>query len=137
MKEEAIDILQQAGIRETPNRVLVTDALLSARSPISLVELETQLQTLERSSVLRVLTLLLDHDIVHSMQDGRGITKYEVCHTHGHDSLDDRHVHFYCERCEKTFCFTDTRIPEINMATGFEIRSANFMLKGLCPNCRQ
>lgn len=136
MKEKATEILEKACIKATPNRLLVMDALLAADHPVSLIELETDLQTLERSSVLRVLSLLLEHDVVHVMEDGRGVSKYEVCRGKEHCSVDDMHVHFYCECCDRTFCFEDNRIPRMNIPADFDIRSANFMLKGICPRCR-
>lgn len=135
MKEKAAEILLQADIKATPNRILVLNALLDSSLPLSLIELETELETLERSSVLRVLSLFAEHHLVHALEDGRGITKYEVCHSHDHDSINDLHVHFYCEKCGRTFCFEDKQIPDMNLPSDFHINSANFMFKGICPDC--
>lgn len=129
------EILEKAGVKPTVNRLLVLRKLLAASRPMSLIELETELETLERSSVSRVLGLLVDHDIIHSLEDGRGIAKYEICHGETHCSIDDMHAHFYCEKCERTFCFEDISTPQINIPSGFRIRSVNYMLKGLCPDC--
>lgn len=132
------EILENAGIKPTSNRILVLRALLDAESPMSLIELETMLETLDRSSIQRVLTLLSEHDIVHVMEDGRGVAKYEVCRSHDHhDHDDDHHAHFYCEKCERVFCLEDVAIPHIALPDGFEVKGANFMLKGICPECRK
>ena len=137
MHHTAAEILDNANIKPTPNRILVTRSLLAAESPLSLLELEKDLQTLDRSSISRVLALLLEHGAVHAMEDGRGITKYEICHGEHHCSVSDMHAHFYCERCNRVFCFEDINAPEINIPDAFQVRSVNFMIKGICPDCRQ
>lgn len=128
-------LLENGGIKPTANRLIVVRELLGSERPLSLIELETRLETLDRSSISRVLTLLLRHDVVHSFEDGRGVSKYEICHGETHCSIDDMHAHFYCERCERVFCFEDIAAPHINIPTSFEIRSVNYMLKGICPEC--
>ncbi len=130
-------ILESAGVRVTANRLLVLRALLNAPAPVSLIELETELETLERSSISRTLTLFADHDLVHLLEDGRGITKYELCHSHDHSAQNDEHPHFYCEKCRRVFCLDSEVIPPVAVPDGFEVRSVNYMLKGLCRDCRQ
>lgn len=130
------NLLEKAGIKPTSNRLLVFKELLNARQPLSLIELETILETLERSSILRVLNLFLEKDVIHAFEDGRGVSKYEICHGDTHCSIDDMHAHFYCEKCNSTYCFEDIAAPQINLPAEFEIRSVNFMFKGLCPKCR-
>ena len=136
MRGEAEKLMEKAGVKPTANRVLVLRTLMEADRPKSLVELETELETLERSSVLRVLNLLLKHDVIHSFEDGRGVSKYEICHGESHCSVDDMHAHFFCEKCNRTYCFEEISAPKINIPAEFKIRSVNYMLKGLCPECR-
>ena len=139
MKEtatHALRILQEAGIKPTSNRLLVLRTLLEAEAPMGLIDLETALETLERSSISRVLAMLLDHDVIHALEDGRGITRYEICHaTSGED--DDMHAHFYCEQCHKIICFEEIKAPRITVPEGYTVRGVNYMLKGLCPECRK
>lgn len=133
----AEELLKKGDIKPTANRLLVVRELLSSSSPMSLIELETALETLDRSSVLRVLNLLVENDVVHVFEDGRGVSKYEICHGETHCSLNDMHAHFYCEKCNKVYCFEEIIAPKINIPTEFEIRSVNYMLKGICPECRK
>ena len=134
-REEEL-LLARGGVKPTSNRLLVMRALIRSDHPLSLIELETELETLDRSSVSRALNVLLENDVIHSFEDGRGVSKYEICHGHDHCSVEDMHAHFYCEKCHKTFCFENVSAPTIPDAGDFEIRSVNFMLKGLCPACR-
>ena len=135
MNHSAEEKLEKAGIKPTANRLLVLREIMKAEGPVSLVELEDALETLERSSILRVLNLLLEHDVVHAFEDGRGVSKYEICHGNHHCSIDDMHAHFFCEKCRRTFCFEDIAAPRINLPAEFRIRSVNYMLKCLCPDC--
>lgn len=132
---DAVSLLEKAGIRPTSNRLLVVRALMGSDRPQSLVELETALETLERSSILRVLNLLVRSDVVHLFEDGRGVGKYELCPAESHCSVGDMHAHFYCERCERVFCFEEISAPNVSIPLDFHIRSINFMLKGTCPEC--
>lgn len=137
MAATAAELLENNGVKATSNRILVVRTLLESISPMSLIELETALETLDRSSIQRVLTLLSANHLVHVMEDGRGVARYEVCHSSDHHIHDDNHAHFYCERCRKVYCLDDVGIPQIPVPAGFKVHGANFMLKGLCPGCNR
>lgn len=136
-------LLSNTGLAPTPNRILVLKSLLADERPKSLTDIETELVTLHKSSIQRVLTLLLEHGLVHAMEDGRGVVLYELCHRHetaGEEDdagapHSDLHPHFYCEVCHRTYCFHEIGMPEIALPEGFEARSVNYMIKGVCPRC--
>lgn len=127
--------LTHRGVKLTAMRLLVYEQLEQARQPLSLRELEDRMQTADRSTIFRTLTLLQQHHLVHSIEDGSGVLKYEVCHGHDECTIDDQHTHFYCQRCHRTFCFHETRIPQVDLPEGFQMYSINYMIKGLCPKC--
>lgn len=130
-------MLAECGISATPNRMLVLRSVAEAEHPISLMEIDTRLETLDKSSISRVLALLEKNSLIHMMLDGRGITKYELCRGHDHcHSEEDMHIHFYCHKCRKTYCFEDLGVPQVALPPGFEVDSVNFMLMGICPECR-
>ncbi|MCM1041337.1 MAG: transcriptional repressor [Bacteroides sp.] len=128
-------ILEHKHIKLTPNRILVLDALLKVEHPVSMIDLDAIIQTMDRSSIFRVLNLFHEHDIVHSIEDGSGILKYEVCSGEDHCSIADMHVHFYCESCHSTTCFEAQPIPMVKLPPDFTPHSVNYMIKGLCPAC--
>ena len=127
--------LEHRGVKLTAMRLLVYEELEKARRPLSLRELEDRMPTAERSTIFRTLTLLLEHHLVHAIEDGSGSLRYEICSWHDECTPDDQHTHFYCERCHRTFCFRDTRIPQVVLPEGFQMTSINYMVKGLCPDC--
>ena len=128
------ELLASHDIKPTANRLLVVRALDEAVRPLSLLELETQLETLDKSSIFRVLTLLRDSHLVHVIEEGNGV-RYELCQSHHHDTDDDIHPHFHCERCRRTFCLSHTQVPHIDLPEGFVMTSVNYLVKGLCPDC--
>lgn len=134
--DKACGILDRKGVKATPNRILVLRSMLLSERPLSLSELETMLDSVDRSSIFRVLTLFVAHHIVHEIEDGSGMAKYEVCSGENECTIEDMHVHFYCENCHRTYCFKDMHIPDVQLPEGFSMDSVNFMVKGTCPSCR-
>ena len=128
-------ILEKKGVRPTANRILVLRAIHALGRPVSLGELTDIMETMDKSSIFRVLGLFVEHHIVHTIEDGSGVLKYEICDGEDECSLDDMHAHFYCEICHRTFCFKATKIPEIELPEGFSANAINYMVKGICPRC--
>ena len=129
-------LLASHDIKPTANRIVVARTLAAAERPMSLTELEYKILSIDKSGVFRALTLFREHHLVHVIEDGGDGVCYELCHSHdGHAEDDDQHVHFYCERCHRTFCLTDMPIPTVILPAGYELHDINYMAKGLCPEC--
>ena len=114
--------LQAHGIHPTAARILVLQKLSELTHPVSMTELETELETMDKSTIFRTLNVLLEHHAIHSFEDGSGSTKYEIC------------------RCESTvcrveFCIEDVKIPVVALPEGYRIETINYTVKGLCPEC--
>lgn len=135
--DETIERLEGKGIRPTANRILIYKALAKSSMPLSLKDMELLMLNLDRSSIFRTLTLFLEHDVVHSFEDGRGVINYELCNEKGECHNHDTHPHFYCEACQRSFCMDDIKIPPFNLPEGFSAHSMSFVIKGECPQCRK
>ncbi len=136
------DILQNHGIRPTANRILVARTMLKSDKPLSLIEIEDTLLSIDKSVIFRTLKLFADKHLVHVIEDGSGCVRYEMCHSHNHgtdgdddDHDDDLHPHFYCIVCRRTFCLHDIQLPRIDAPGGFEVRTINCVVKGVCKQC--
>ena len=105
--------------------------------PVTLAELEQRIGTIDKSNVFRALMLFREHHLVHAIEGSSDGTKYELCHSHDKEHDDDQHPHFYCEVCQQTYCLDYAQVPEIQLPEGFEMTSANLMLKGICPHCKK
>lgn len=130
-------LLEDHGIKPTANRLLIAKTLAGAFTPLSLAELEHQLQSIDKSGIFRTLTLFRKHHLVHVIEGGSEGVKYELCHSHSHDHDEDLHPHFFCMKCQKTYCIDNQTLPDIELPTGFEPHSANLIIKGICPDCSQ
>ena len=109
--------------------------MLKAGRSVSLLDLENMLDTIDKSSIFRTITLFLSHHLVHSIDDGTGSFKYAVCSASCSCEVNDLHTHFHCESCNKTFCFQNIPTPVVQVPEGFTLNSINYVLKGLCPEC--
>ena len=138
MNEKQIEgLLEQHGIKLTANRILIAKIMSTLDYPISMKELETMLLTMDKSSIFRTLSLFKSHHLVHQMEDGNDIVRYELCHSHSEEEDEDIHVHFYCEHCHRTFCLNEIPVPQVNLPTGYRQTAVNYMIKGICPDCSQ
>ena len=131
-RQDDVTRISEAGVRPTAVRLMIYRLMKSMTAPVSSIDIETALETVDRSTISRTLTIFLEHSIIHSIDDGSGLLKYEVCRgTHDH-SIHDMHVHFRCRRCGKTICLPSTAIPEVELPNGFIPENANYVLSGLC-----
>lgn len=130
-------MLSHADIRPTANRILVARTMLHCGKPMSLIELEDNLLSVDKSVIFRTLKLFADRHFVHVIEDGSGCVRYEICHSNAHDNDDDDdlHPHFYCEVCRQTFCMRDILLPHVDVPSGFVVRTVNCVVKGVCKDC--
>ena len=123
------DILTDAGIRVTANRLLVLRTLHEKmHGAFSLVDIESKLPHMDQSSLFRTLTLFAEKQLLHLIDDGSGMQKYCVCHR--------GHVHLTCIKCHETICLEDVPIPSVPLPSDYEVRETEYIVKGVCPKCR-
>ena len=114
-------------IRPTAIRVLVLRTLLEMKQAMSVSDLEAQLDTVDKSTIFRTLTLFLSHHLIHGVDDGSGTLKYAVCDDSCQCAVEDQHMHFCCECCHKTFCVKSIHIPSVQLPPGFIQTGANYV----------
>ena len=129
-------VLEQAGIRLTANRLLIWREIRhNFGDAFSLADLEARLPTFDRSTIFRTLTLLTEAHLLHDIDDGTGMQKYCVCE---HD--DTRHclghVHLTCRLCHHTYCLPNVVIPSVPLPEGFTPEETEYVVKGVCHRCR-
>lgn len=129
--------LTERNIRPTAMRLLVLKEILAMEEhqAFSLQDLENRLDTVDKSTIFRTLTVFHENLLIHSIDDGTGSVKYSICRRGCDCSLKQSHVHFSCVKCNKTCCLENISIPKVNLPEGFEYESVNFVFKGLCPEC--
>ena len=123
MEDKCIEKLNRRGIKPTAMRVLILRTMMSIPSAVSLADLEEELDTVDKSTIFRAITLFHAHHLIHCIDDGSGALKYAVCSDDCDCSVSDLHSHFYCERCHRTFCFENIHVPVVNLPDGFTVSS--------------
>lgn len=135
MENYFTDKLEARGIKPTAIRLLVFKTMLNYPQAFSLSDLEVTLDTVDKSTLSRTISLFHNKLLIHSIDDGSGSIKYSVCSDDCTCALNDLHVHFHCSKCNKTFCLESISIPEVQLPQGFLLENVNFVLKGLCDTC--
>lgn len=135
MKDVYLHKLSLRDIKPTAMRLLILRTMMEMRRAVSMADLEEKLDTVDKSTIFRTLTLFLSHHLIHGVDDGSGSLKYAVCDNSCNCVVQDLHSHFYCEKCHRTFCLEGTHIPVIDLPEGFTLHSINYVLKGICQEC--
>ncbi len=137
MADENLDNrLEKRKIKPTAMRQLVLQILTEQKTAISLPELENKFEQADKSTLYRTLKTFEDRKLIHSIDDGSGALRYAVCNEKCDCNPKDLHVHFYCNKCKKTYCLTEIPVPEINLPVNFTFENVNIVVKGVCANCR-
>ncbi len=126
--------MQEHGIKATANRILILRTLLEAGRPLSLTEIETVLESVDKSIISRNLAVFREHRLLHTLSDEDSV-RYEVCHCAEEEEDSDRHVHFHCEVCGRTFCLEDVPVPAVRVPSGFTVQNVDCLAHGICPEC--
>lgn len=132
--EDPVELMQEHGIKPTANRILILKALLQAGRPLSQTEIETALESVDKSIISRTLGTFREHHLLHTVSSEDGV-RYEVCHCAEEEEDSDRHVHFHCEVCGRTFCLEDLPVPAVQLPDGFSVENVEYMAHGVCPDC--
>ena len=127
--------LLEHGIRPTSVRILVWRAISKKMQAFCLSDVEDMLPEMDRSSIFRALRLFTENQLLHEIDDGSGTCKYCLCRCEGNNHHLN-HVHFSCTKCGKTYCLENNIIPTVELPEGFEMVEAEYIIKGICPNCR-
>ncbi len=132
------EMLEEAGVASTPNRLRVLEVVGGNNFPLSAADIH---ETLERSAhinrvtVYRILDLLVEKQIVARIATGGRAAYYGMAPNAQHPA----HPHFYCTRCGRMDCLTpETVTIDFNaFASTFPGRIDKFELRldGICRNC--
>ena len=136
-EEDPVTLMQAHGVKPTANRILILRALLEAGRPLSMTEIETALESVDKSIISRTLSAFREARLLHVLADGGDSVRYEVCHCDAEESDTDRHVHFHCRVCGRTFCLEELPVPAVACPAGFRPEAAEYTLHGICPECRR
>jgi Fur family ferric uptake transcriptional regulator len=129
--------LSTKNVKPTAMRELVLKILSEQTSAVSLADIENMFNKADKTTLYRTLKTFEENKLIHSIDDGTGAVKYALCKESCQCHPEDLHVHFFCIKCQHTFCLSDIPIPSINLPVNFSIENINMVVKGVCSNCKE
>ena len=121
MKDETkyTERLELHDVKPTALRILLLRTMMAHDDAFSLQSLEDELDTVDKSTIYRTITLFLTHHLIHAIDDGTGMFKYAVCSPDCHCGEDDGTIltvsvvaaRFACRRpkCPSSLCLVVSR----------------------------
>jgi len=132
---EARKLIREAGLRSTPARISVINALKRAAKPQTHAELSDLLVPLGfvKATVFRNLTDLAEAELVLRTELGDHVWRFEL-----RDPSHDRssHPHFVCVDCGTVSCIEEMALPSPTVRRSLNIaRISEVLVKGHCGTC--
>ena len=132
---EARKMLKDAGLRSTPARISVINALKRSSRPQTHAQLADQLVPLgfDKATVFRNLTDLAEAELVLRTELGDHVWRFEM-----RDPKHDRssHPHFVCIDCGSVSCIDDMALLTPTVRRHLNIaRISEVLVKGHCGDC--
>ncbi len=136
-QQSAIDLLSEASVRPTRQRVRVLTELMGERDDVTAQELHDRLRAggekLGLATVYRTLGLLAEAGVIDSLSHRPGELCYRWC-GQGH------HHHLVCSSChhvvERPDSELDPWLERISSTHGFVTTGHRLEVSGLCAACR-
>jgi Fur family ferric uptake transcriptional regulator len=124
-------------VKPTAMRLLVLEYFESINTAISLRQIESHFDNSDMSTLYRTLKKFVEHNILHTIDDGTGTIKYAKCIEGCICAKEDLHYHFHCLNCKKTICLTEQSIPSVKLPNNYTMSEANMVVKGMCADCQK
>jgi Fur family ferric uptake transcriptional regulator len=130
------DKLKTHSLRLTDHRKNILNFFIKNPFALSQSFFEEKLSgSCDRITIYRTLRSFLKTGIIHKVLDDSGNIKYALCNENCLPEHHHEHVHFKCERCQRTICLQDVAIPELNLPEGFDGNEISLLVTGICERC--
>lgn len=133
------DILKKNGLSVTESRKKILDLFMETDGALAHADIEKNTDSaFDRVTVYRTLQTFVEKGIIHQIPTTDNSILYALCkHNCQQGHHHDNHVHFICNKCDKTFCLDDVTVPEVKLPQGFAPSQAAMVVTGLCEECRE
>jgi Fur family ferric uptake transcriptional regulator len=138
VKAEIPERIASGGRRLTKQRVIVAEALASARRALSAQELYERIKPahppLGRATVYRALEAQVQDGMASRFERDGHVSAYFACDT-------EHHHHLVCTRCQRVEDLDETVVAPMLSSVGrrhdFQVDHAALDFYGLCGSCRR
>lgn len=133
---DAAKVLKSSGVRVTPARVVLLEALHSRRGLFTAQELHASLPAkgADLVTVYRFLSLLVKANLVREVAGTDGVSYYEMACVHN-----PVHPHFECLACGRLSClpvFGEEDSDRVfAYGAGHQVENVSVIFRGTCAEC--
>lgn len=136
--DQNLTILRKNGLSITAGRKKILDLFLDNEGALAHADIEKHTDAaFDRVTVYRTLQTFVDKGIIHQIPTTDNSILYALCKDKceaGHHH--DEHVHFICNKCNKTICLDDVTVPAVKLPKGFQPVQAAMVVTGICAECK-
>ena len=137
--DEVRHIIRDKGLRSTPARLAILRRLFGAGQPMTHAEVADELapQGFDRATIYRNLVELADVGLLHRLELGDHVWRFELRGSAEEGSVD--HTHFLCVECGDVSCVPDLSLQAAVSLVGQRAspgRVTEVLLKGHCKRCQ-
>jgi Fur family ferric uptake transcriptional regulator len=138
MQDNINKILKENKLSLTEARRRVLELFLKADYALVGADIEKTLPAnIDRVTVYRTLQSFLKKGLIHLIPTTDDTIKYAFTKEDlKHKLLQQNHVHFVCNNCNKTICLEGVTIPAIILPEGFKEHFHELVITGVCNNCK-
>ena len=130
---KAEEILHKHKLVRTSCRQSIIDTIATSGHAVSEDEIKQKIEaTYDRTTFYRSLKTLIEKNIIHKIVVDNQVVKYAL---NSNETLNHKHVHFYCNSCEIVECLPDIEIETPKLPSGYKEISTELVIKGFCKNC--
>ena len=142
LQDDFKKILKEKGLKITKQRMVVLKALASCEDKHLTAEeiyeiVKADFPEIGLATVYRTIQLLVELDLVESIQLGDGYVRYEIGKFQGEET--HYHHHLICLECGKIISFRDDLLDELEArimeSASFQVINHEVKLYGYCKEC--
>jgi Fur family ferric uptake transcriptional regulator len=130
------DLLHAHRLSNTKQRQQIFDSIVQLSKPVSMLELITLNDTIDRVSVYRIVEAFEKAGILSRLQIG---WKYKIELS---DAFKQHHHHMTCLKCGSIIEFDepeslDSELTDISRKHGFTVTQHTLEIRGICRHCQK
>ena len=130
------DILTGNGLRATPHRCRVLEAITRSHRPVSAREVQDAIDPesgINRVTVYRILDVLVENQVLERISSADRSFRYGLS-SHIHQRP---HAHFYCMNCGNMQCLEEVHLEQLPFKRSIpgDVSRVELRLDGTCQDC--
>jgi Fur family transcriptional regulator, ferric uptake regulator len=130
---KSLEILHKHNLVRTSCRQNIIETVAESGHAVSEEEIKQKVEgTYDRTTFYRSFKTLIENNIIHKIVVDNQLVKYALSEN---KPVNEKHIHFYCNRCGIVECLPDTEINTPKLPAGYTQVETELIVKGYCNKC--